>query len=81
MPDMDALRELYFAGCDPAFFQDDGIDPGAYREDLERLEDYLDNATTWAETINDSKQSDRTEEIRHLVTKAHLLVFDELEDC
>lgn len=80
MPDMDAMKESFFIDWDPAFFQDDGIDPDAYREDLERLEDYLDNATTWAATINDSKRSERTEEIRHLVTKAHLLVMDELEE-
>lgn len=80
MPDMDALRETYFANCDPEFFPDDDIDLETYREDLERLEGYIDNSEIWSITINNSKRSERTEEIRHLIAKAHLLVLDEMEE-
>ena len=81
MPDyLDRLKETYFSDCDPAFFPDDEIDRDAYREELEALENDIDNAETWATTINDEKKSKRTEEIRHLIAKAHLLVLDEMEE-
>ena len=80
MPDIDLLRETHFADCDPAFFPDDEEDPDELRVLLDEFEQLIDFAEFKADDLYEQRKNDRTEEIRHLIARAHILIEKEQED-
>lgn len=80
MPDIDLLRETHFADCDPAFFPDDEEDPDELRVLLDKFEQLIDFAEFKADDLYEQRKNDRTEEIRHLIARAHILIEKEQEN-
>ena len=80
MPDIDLLRETHFADCDPAFFPDDEEDPDELRVLLDKFEQLIDFAEFKADDLYEQRKNVRTEEIRHLIARAHILIEKEQED-
>ena len=80
MLSLDSLKEIHFADCDPAFFPDDEEDPDEIRSMLDEFEELIDFAEFKADAIYEQRKNDRTEEIRHLIARAHILIEKEQED-
>ena len=80
MPDIDLLRETHFADCDPAFFPDDEEDPDELRVLLDKFEQLIGFAEFKADDLYEQRKNVRTEEIRHLIARAHILIEKEQED-
>ena len=82
MPDyLDALKENYFADCDPAFFPDDEpIADDGVKKDLETICNLVDNAEIVSASLYDDFPTLKTEAIRSHIAQAHLLATDVMEE-
>ncbi len=80
MLSLDSLKEIHFADCDPAFFPDDEEDPDELRVLLDEFEQLIDFAEFKADDLYEQRKNVRTEELRHLIARAHILIEKEQED-